>query len=173
MAFREFDLKRAEAIAGYKFEDRTLLQQALQSALKDRVAATGEVIEDDGNRRLAKLGFSVVGFLLVNEWFGRGLNHSTCCRLGSFEMELVFDWKAEHLDLIQKTILTKEYLSDNAQQKGLHTCLSMSQRQENIAAPPTTMKLVLVALIGAVWLDSNAQANRGLTKVREVMAKLG
>ena len=76
MALRDFDLARAEGITGYKFQDRTLLQQALQSPLKDRVAATGEVIEHDGNRRLAKLGFSVVDFMLVNEWFSQDLNHS-------------------------------------------------------------------------------------------------
>ena len=49
----------------------------------------------------------------------------------------------------------------------------MSQRQENIAAPPTTMKLVLSAVMGAVWLDADLNINQGLNNVKLVMQNLG
>jgi dsRNA-specific ribonuclease len=75
--------------------------------------------------------------------------------------------------LLRKKFLTKDYLSDAAKQRALHTCLSMSQRQENMAAPPVTMKLVLSAIVGAVWLDANMNINQGLEKVKSVMQNLG
>ena len=49
----------------------------------------------------------------------------------------------------------------------------MSQRQENIAAPPTTMKLVLSAVVGAVWLDAGLNINEGLNNVKLVMQIFG
>jgi dsRNA-specific ribonuclease len=79
----------------------------------------------------------------------------------------------EHLDMVQKTVVSKEYLCDLAQQRGLQRCLSMSQRQENMAAPPNTMKLGLTALVGAVWLDSCDQDTGNMESVKQVMERLG
>ena len=92
MTSRDFDFQRAEAIAGYRFEDRTLLQQALQSALRDKVAATDEVIEHDGNRRLAKLGFSLIDLVLVEKWFSQGLNHSPSFLWLYLAVAMVVNW---------------------------------------------------------------------------------
>ena len=75
--------------------------------------------------------------------------------------------------MLRKKFLSKDYLSDAAQQKALHTCLSMSRRQENIAAPPTTMKLVLSAIMAAVWLDADLNINEGLNNVKWVMQAFG
>ncbi|KIX98869.1 uncharacterized protein Z520_05330 [Fonsecaea multimorphosa CBS 102226] len=147
MAQIQSDLTRAEEITRYQFRDRGLLYEALQSATRDRDELTGEIHESDGNRRLAKLGYAVLELAMVDEWFRRGMGH-------------------RELDLLRKKFLAKDYLSDAAQQKALHTCLSMSQRQENIAAPPTTMKLVLSAIVGAVWLDADENINGGLNNVK-------
>ncbi|MCJ1477247.1 hypothetical protein MMC13_005918 [Lambiella insularis] len=154
MAQIQFDLTRAEEITRYQFRDRGLLYEALQSATRDRDELTGEIQESDGNRRLAKLGIVILELAVVDEWFRRGMSH-------------------RELDLLRKKVLSKDYLSDAAQQKALHTCLSMSRRQENIAAPPTTMKLVLSAIVAAVWLDADLNINEGLNNVKWVMQAFG
>ncbi|EXJ91775.1 hypothetical protein A1O3_00325 [Capronia epimyces CBS 606.96] len=51
--------------------------------------------------------------------------------------------------------------------------MAMSQRQENMAAPPTTMKLVMNAVIGAVWLDAGLNANEGLRTVKNMLQIFG
>ncbi|KIW69729.1 hypothetical protein, variant [Phialophora macrospora] len=154
MAQIQHDVDRAEDITRYQFRDRGLLYDALRSAIRDKDELTGEIRESDGNRRLAKLGFVVLELAMVDEWFRRGMSH-------------------RELDLLRKKFLAKEYLSDAAQEKALHTCLAMSQRQENMAAPPTTMKLVLSAVLGAVWLDADANTNEGLNNVKLVMQTFG
>jgi len=169
MVLLNFDLERAQDIIKYRFRDKRLLSEALQSPLRDRDDATGNVHESDGNRRLAKLGYAALDLALTEEWFRSDMSHR------EFGCILVpnrgADCNPESLDLVRKQLLSKEYMGDAAQQKGLHTCLSMSQRQENIPAPPTTMKLVLTAVIGAVWFDRHD--DEGFRNVQAVLRTLG
>jgi hypothetical protein len=51
-------------------------------------------------------------------------------------------------------IARKDFLADIAQQSGLDACTIPSVRQQNQIIPPTTLKLILTAVIGGVWLDS-------------------
>jgi hypothetical protein len=74
MALR-MDLDQVEEIAGYNFRNRALLGSALQSAQRDRDESTGQVNVSDGNRRLAKLGYSIIELNLTRAWFEGGFNH--------------------------------------------------------------------------------------------------
>ena len=172
MPVSDWDLERGEDISGYHFVDRDILKQALQSATKDLDPATGQVIQSDGNRRLSKLGLKAIEFVLAKDWFMRGLDHGMLvlyiCSAG-----IDYAGVLGEFDMIQKTVVSKDFLCDSAQQKGLQRCLSMSQRQENTAAPPNTMKLALTALVGAVWLDSRNQDTGNVESVRLVMQRLG
>lgn len=172
MPVSEWDLDRGEDISGYRFADRNILRQALQSATRDLDPVTGEVTQSDGNRRLSKLGLKAIEFVLTKEWFLRGLEHGMTflyfCIAGVDSVDTIGE-----LDLIQKTVVSKEFLCDSAQQKGLQRCLSISKRQENTAAPPSTMKLALTALIGAVWLDSRNRDTANIENVELVMDRLG
>lgn len=48
----------------------------------------------------------------------------------------------------------------------------MSDRQENMPSPPTTMKIALAAVIAAIYLDSNTNRQGNLDKVNDALQKL-
>lgn len=69
------DLDEVEKIADYTFSEREHLASALQSAQRDRDDSTGRVIVNDGNRRLAKLGYGVIELNLRRRWYESELDH--------------------------------------------------------------------------------------------------
>lgn len=160
------DIHRVEEIAGYAFGYMETLGVALQSAERDLNEATGQLNISDGNRRLAKLGLKIIELNLTRAWFQRELTHRM---KASSRTEAFANPGTEQFDVIQKRFTNKDYLGDTAQQLGLASCLVISQRQEGIAPPPTTLKNGLTAIIAAIWEDSGQDLNI----VDKVMEKWG
>lgn len=65
------DYHNLEGKLGYIFADRTILQEALQAA-GNGVTKIGERKIEDGNKRLAMLGDSILQVALLKDWFIEG-----------------------------------------------------------------------------------------------------
>jgi ribonuclease-3 len=147
------DIERAEQIIAYHFRNRDRLREALQAATRIQQEATGETLErHDGNRRLAQLGHKVVELVLLDIWYGTGADRGKCN--GNMQHIVWLTHTTEEANNILGRVARNDFLADIAQQSGLDACIVPSVRQQTQIIPPATLKLVLTAVIGGVWLDS-------------------
>jgi ribonuclease III len=148
----DIDIERAEQIIGYQFRNRDRLREALQAATRIQ-ELTGETLErHDGNRRLAQLGHKVVELVLLDIWYGTGGDRGKYS--GNIQHSVWLTDISEEANNILVRLASNEFLAGIAQQSGLDACIVPSVRQQNQIIPPATLKLVLTAVIGGVWLDS-------------------
>jgi dsRNA-specific ribonuclease len=147
------DIERAEEIIGYHFRNRDRLREALQAATRLQEEVTQETIySHDGNRRLAQLGHKVVELVLLGICYETGGDRGKYN--GTMQNRVSLTNKSAEANAILGRIARNDFLADIAQQSGLDACTIPSVRQQNQITPPATLKLVLTAVIGGVWLDS-------------------
>ena len=68
-----------------------------------------------------------------------------------------------------KTLTQRNCLADLVEQQNIVSCIYVSKRQGNIAVPLTTLEQCLLAIIAAVWLDSQKNCER----VRQMLSHVG
>lgn len=61
-----------------------------------------------------------------------------------------------------------KYLAQIARYTGLDVCVKTSERQRTASLPDGTLKAATVAVIGAVWRDSNRNFDETLAAIRNL-----
>ncbi len=161
------DIDRAQVIIAYRFHNEDGLMKALQAPVKLQDKVTGEILgSDDGNRRLAQLGHKVVEFALHDIWYEAGGDRS---KLGSLSHRLIIlTGPVGEVNANVTRLGGNDVLADIAKRSGLDVCTTCCVRQGDRVPSPSTLKLTITAIIGAVWLDSN----KNIDYVRAVMHEL-
>ncbi|KAK4692495.1 hypothetical protein P7C71_g4727, partial [Lecanoromycetidae sp. Uapishka_2] len=136
----------AEAIIGHTFANQLLLWEALQAA-GSPVHMVGTRRLDNGNKRLAVLGDTVLQLALVEDWYEGNTPRG-------------------HYDSIRQQVASNVNLSSVCRQSGLDACINRSPSQMGHVSPITTCATV-EAVLGAVYLDSD------MNSVKRVMITLG
>ncbi|KAK3613260.1 hypothetical protein LTR56_027989 [Elasticomyces elasticus] len=129
----------------YRFTDLLLLGKTL---------VPGDTNSDDreGHRKMAQLGDSLMGTVILSDGLERGLSRSEsrCQTLYGVNGTTV-----EEMQNACSDICSKQFCGRIARVLRLHEWIKPSERQTHIGIQPTTLKNAVAALIGAVWLDSH------------------
>ncbi|KAH9215222.1 ribonuclease III domain-containing protein [Leptodontidium sp. 2 PMI_412] len=134
---------------GHAFADPTILQEALQAAGNGERQIGDRTIED-GNKRLALLGDSIMTLVLLRGWYKDGESR-----------------KSGHDALV--AISSNKNLNERGQESGLSVFINKNKSFPNGVVPPRTMSDTVEALIGAVFVDSS----ESLEAVKVAMTGLG
>ncbi|PVH77294.1 ribonuclease III [Cadophora sp. DSE1049] len=134
---------------GHVFADRTILLEALQAA-GNGVHQLGERKIEDGNKRLAMVGDSILQLAVLMDWFEEGESR-----------------QSGHYTLV--SIASNRNLNDCGQANGLSNFINKGRQFANGEIPPRTMSATVEALIGAVFMDSG----ESLEAVKVAMRGLG
>lgn len=133
----ETELEQAEALIGYHFNDRELLQRALTHAsLSDSRL--------ESNERLEFLGDSVLGLVVCQYLY-----------------ENFTDLLEGEMTKIKSMVVSRKLCADIAEEMGLSDVLRLGKGMSNRAnLPGSVAAAVYEALIGAIYIDGGLEAAR-------------
>ncbi|KAI2638206.1 ribonuclease III domain-containing protein [Xylaria nigripes] len=138
-------LRNAQEIIKYKFQDETLLWEALQAHGSDVTMLNGRNI-NEGNKRLAHIGDAIITLAIRHNSYLMGCSTAeTNTRLNS---------QASNFRLSQLCELA-----------GLDACINLNPAQMGSVFPRTSAD-TMEAIVGAVYLDG------GLDKAKSAMKTL-
>ncbi|KAL9128315.1 MAG: hypothetical protein Q9217_002993 [Psora testacea] len=123
-----------ENIIGYTFVDVSILWEALQVPGANRYDIGGRNL-DNGNKRLALLGDTILKTVLIDEWYRTMASRA----------------QGNH---IVSTVGNNAKLAEVARHNGLHGFINTHPGQFGAVATGTLADTV-EAIIGAVWVDSS------------------
>ncbi len=140
------DLQQLELLLGHRFENRTLLIQALThpSFLHE-----SDEPESGDYQRLEFLGDSILGMLLAEMLY------------------LIYpDWDEGELSRLRARLAGQDLLADRARLLGIGDYLLLGRGEEQSAgrAKDSILADVLEALLAAIYLDSGLDASRSLVR---------
>ncbi|MCJ1279640.1 hypothetical protein MMC21_007464 [Puttea exsequens] len=153
-----------ENIIGHRFNDPTILWEALQAA-GSGLQSVGTRHFADGNKRLALLGDAVLKLALIDDWYG-GVGSRRRNAAASFCFQDV-DTHVEQADAILQSIPVNANLDKVARHRGLDAFVCRNSSQVS-SVPTAVMTVTMEAIIGAVWLDTY-----DLSTLRGVINTLG
>lgn len=151
----EFDCHSTEQIIGVEFSDLRLLQVSL-------TAAGAELMNYDGNRKLALVGQDVMRLVISDAGYEQPLSrgkYNLACRRRCAKFDV------EKLRIMQCLVESKVWRAAVADKIGIVRYLKLCEK----SGPPsiTVKSYAISAIIGAVWKDS-----RSLETVKKVMDRI-
>lgn len=127
------DPQEIEAVIGYRFVQRHLLDEALLAAGAS-IARKDVHGPADGNKRLALVGDAALQMAILDSWYSTGSS-------------------IEEGSLLVRDFGSNNKLKDIAEQHGVDSQITMHPAQQG-EKPRVTLASTIEAIIGAVWFDS-------------------
>lgn len=157
-------IQGAEKITGYTFNNSLLLWEALQAAGSPVHFIGGRRLEN-GNKRLAILGDTVLQLALVEDWYGGDTARGEPLNRTLSTINDLHVSKGQ-FDRIRQQVGSNVNLDRVCRQAGLDAFINQNTSQLGLISPNTTSATV-EAVLGAVYLDSS------MDTVKRVMTTLG
>lgn len=138
---------------GHIFENPNLMWEALQAA-GNGVVQIGDRKIDDGNKKLAMLGDTILKLAILRDWFVSGEPRSKptiSTLLSSLHLHLTIKPEAGHN--FQSHVGSNRHLDKCGRAAGLERYVNKNRSTKGFV-PKSTMSAAVEALIGAVFIDS-------------------
>lgn len=164
----EYGVRKAADILDYHFRDLGIAAEALLAPHRE-TDQNGTEIAREGNRRLSLVGRSVIETVLLTRWYCSGTERREQTQMSIHFPNAKSRSFLDSADMILNTLASKDAFADLALQNGLDSCVKRSKRQETGIMKPTTLKLTITAIIGAIFLDSGFNYRT----VESVMERIG